>query len=142
MKIREVMSNDVHLVDPKTPIKEVAMAMRDKDFGLVPIGENDRLVGMVSDRDIALRAVAEGKDPTKTAVGDIMSPEIFYCFEDQMLEEARDIMAKKQIRRIPVVDRDKRLVGIVSLGDMATESHAERHAAAALTEISKPRAAA
>lgn len=141
MKIREVMSKEVHLVDPKTPIKEVAMAMRERDCGLVPIGENDRLVGMVSDRDIALRAVAEGKDP-KTAVGDIMSPEIFYCFEDQMLEEARDTMSKKQIRRLPVVDRDKRLVGIVSLGDMAIESHAERHAAAALTEISKPRARA
>lgn len=139
MKIREVMSKEVHLVDPKTPIKEVAMAMRDKDFGLVPIGDNDRLVGMVSDRDIALRAVAEGRDPTKTTAGEVMSPEIFYCFEDQMLEEARDTMAKKQVRRIPVVNRDKRLVGIVSLGDLATENHGERHAAEALAEISKQR---
>jgi CBS domain-containing protein len=111
--------------------------MRDGDFGLLPIGENDRLVGTVSDRDITIRAVAAGKDPNRTPVREAMSEGIVYCFEDQSVEEAAALMGEKQIRRLPVLNRDKRLVGIVALGDLAVDRNADEDAGEALSEISQ-----
>jgi len=137
MQIREVMTSDVRLVDPGTTLKDAAQMMRDGDFGLLPIGENDRLVGTITDRDITIRAVASGKDPNSTTVRDAMSQGIFYCFEDQSVDEVAAMMGDKQVRRMPVLNRDKRLVGIVALGDLATESGADDDAGEALSEISK-----
>ena len=137
MQIREVMTSDVRLVDPGTTLKDAAQMMREGDFGLLPIGENDRLVGTITDRDIAIRAVASGKDPNSTTVRDAMSQGIFYCFEDQSVDEVAAMMGDKQVRRMPVLNRDKRLVGIVALGDLATERGADDDAGEALSEISK-----
>jgi CBS domain-containing protein len=122
MQLKDVMTTDVQLTDPTIKLKEAASMMRDGDFGLLPVGANDRLVGTITDRDIAVRAVAEGKDPNTTTVGDVMSEGIRYCFEDQEVEEAAKLMAQAQIRRLPVLNRDKRLVGIVALADIAAET--------------------
>lgn len=137
MQLKQVMTTDVRLTDPETTLTEAAVAMRDGDFGLLPVGENDRLVGTITDRDITVRAVAAGKDPGATRVREAMSEGIAYCFEDQSAEEAAEIMKARQIRRLPVLNRDKRLVGIVALGDLAVESGAVRPAAQALAGVSQ-----
>ena len=136
-KLKDLMSRDVKVISPDMSIREAAKEMRDGDFGMLPVGENDRMIGTISDRDIAIRAVAEGKD-TGTKVRDVMSEGIAWAFEDDSVEEAAKIMSKRQVRRLPVVNRDKRLVGIVALGDFAVESSEIRPAAEALSEISKP----
>ena len=136
-KLKDLMSRDVKVISPDMSIREAAREMRDGDFGMLPVGENDRMIGTISDRDIAIRAVAEGKD-TGTKVRDVMSEGIAWAFEDDSVEEAAKIMSKRQVRRLPVVNRDKRLVGIVALGDFAVESSEIRPAAEALSEISKP----
>ena len=118
MKVREVMSRDVRVTNPDESIREAATLMLEIDAGALPVADNERLVGMITDRDIAVRAVAEGKSPD-TPVEEVMSHEILYCFDDQDLEDVARNMGKIQVRRLPVVDRDKRLVGIVSLGDLA-----------------------
>jgi len=137
MQLKDVMSTDVQLTDPNATLKEAAIAMRQGDFGLLPVGADDRLVGTITDRDITVRAVADGKDPNTTAVGDVMSKGIRYCFEDQSVEEAAQMMSEAQVRRLPVLNRDKRLVGIVALADLALESGAGRPAGEALTGVSK-----
>jgi len=137
MQLKDVMTTDVQLTDPTAKLKEAAIAMREGDFGLLPVGANDRLVGTITDRDIAVRAVAEGKDPNTTTVSDVMSKGIHYCFEDQSLEEAAQMMSEAQVRRLPVLNRDKRLVGIVALADLALESGARQPAGDALTGVSQ-----
>lgn len=136
-KLKDLMSRDVKVISPDMSIREAAREMREGDFGMLPVGENDRMIGTISDRDIAIRAVAEGKD-TGTKVRDVMSEGIAWAFEDDSVEEAVKIMSKRQVRRLPVVNRDKRLVGIVALGDFAVESSEIRPAGEALSEISKP----
>ena len=136
-QLKDLMSRDVKVISPDMSIREAAREMRDGDFGMLPVGENDRMIGTISDRDIAIRAVAEGKD-SGTKVRDVMSEGIACAFEDDSVEEAAKIMSKRQVRRLPVVNRDKRLVGIVALGDFAVESSEIRPAAEALSEISKP----
>jgi CBS domain-containing protein len=137
MKIQEVMTPDVSYVTPDTPILEIARKMRDGDIGSTPVIENDRLVGMVTDRDIVVRVVAEGI-PTQTATArDAMSPGILYCFDDESVDEVLEKMGDQQIRRLPVVNRDKRLVGVVSLGDLSLTGKRKR-AGEALQEISQP----
>jgi CBS domain-containing protein len=137
MQIRDVMTRDVMLTDPGMKLNEAAALMRDGDFGLLPVGENDRLVGTITDRDITIRAVAEGRDPKTTAVRDAMSEGIYYCFDDQTVEEAAEVMSEAQIRRLPIVNRDKRLVGIVALADLATKPGAGEHAGEALVGVSE-----
>lgn len=137
MEIREVMTSDVRLVDPGTTLRDAAQMMREGDFGLLPIGENDRLIGTITDRDITIRAVAAGKDPGSTAVREAMSEGILYCFEDQSVEEVAELMGDRQVRRLPVLDRDKRLVEIVALGDLAIRRGADNDAGEALSEISQ-----
>jgi CBS domain-containing protein len=137
MQLKDVMTKNVQLTDPGTTLKSAAALMRDGDFGLLPVGENDRLVGTLSDRDIVVAAVAEGKDPNSTAVRDAMSEGIAYCFEDQSVDEAAEVMRKRQIRRLPVLNRDKRLVGIVALADLAVESGSIKPAAQALSGVSR-----
>ncbi len=136
-QLRDLMSRDVKVVSPDMTIGEAAKTMRDGDFGMMPVGENDRMIGTISDRDIAIRAVAEGKG-NATKVRDVMSEGIAWAYEDDSVEHAASIMSKRQVRRLPVVDRDKRLVGIVALGDFAVESSEIQPAAQALSEISKP----
>ena len=136
-KLKDLMSRDVKVISPDMSIRDAAKQMRDGDFGMLPVGENDRMIGTISDRDIAIRAVAEGKG-ADTKVRDVMSDGIAWAYEDDSVEEAVKIMSERQVRRLPVVDRDKRLVGIVALGDFAVQSSEIRPAAQALSEISKP----
>jgi len=136
-QLKELMSRDVKVISPDMTIGEAAKKMRDGDFGMMPVGENDRMIGSISDRDIAIRAVAEGKD-ADTKVRDVMSTGIAWAYEDDSVEQAVAVMSKHQVRRLPVVNRDKRLVGIVALGDFAVEKSEIRPAAEALAEISRP----
>ena len=136
-KLKDLMSRDVKVISPDMSIQDAAKHMRDGDFGMLPVGENDRMIGTITDRDIAVRAVAEGKD-NNTKVRDVMSEGIAGVFEDESVEDAAKMMSQRQVRRLPVVDRNKRLVGIVALGDFAVKSSEIRPAAEALSEISKP----
>lgn len=122
MLVKDCMTKNVVLGNPNITLREAAQKMRDGDFGILPIAENDRLVGMLSDRDIAVRAVAEGKDPKQNLVRDFMSKDVFYCFEDQTDTDVMSNLGQKQIRRLPVLNRDKKLVGILSLGDLALKN--------------------
>jgi len=117
--VAEVMSRNVELANPNDTVQQAAAAMAKTDAGILPVGEQDRLIGMITDRDIAIRLAAEGKDPAKTRVQEVMTSEVKYCFEDQELNEVAQNMAELQVRRLPVVNRQKRLVGIVSLGDVS-----------------------
>ncbi|SDY86929.1 CBS domain-containing protein [Citreimonas salinaria] len=119
MQIKEMMTPTVDLVDPDTSIRDAAIHMRDGDVGALPVGENDRLTGMVSDRDITVRGVATGKAPDDAKVRDVMSESVYYCFEDEDAGRAAEIMADHKVRRLPVLNRDKRLVGVVAIADLA-----------------------
>jgi CBS domain-containing protein len=137
MRVSEVMTPEVDLVSPSTAIRDAARRMRDDHVGALPVGENDRLVGMVTDRDIVVRAVAEDRPGGNTAVRQVMSEHIYYCFDDDDLEEAAHIMSEHQVKRLPVLNRDKRLVGIVALADLALkEPEAAKHALQGISEPS------
>jgi CBS domain-containing protein len=136
MRVQEAMSRDVRVANPGQSIRDVAKMMDEIDAGAMPVGENDRLVGMITDRDIAIRAVALGKGPD-TPVRDVMSKDVKYCYEDEDLEHVAKNMADIQVRRLPVVNRDKRLVGIVSLGDIAQREDAKT-IGKATAGVSKP----
>jgi CBS domain-containing protein len=136
MRVSETMSRDVQIANPNHSIRDAANIMSAIDAGALPVGENDRLVGMITDRDIAVRAIALGKGPD-TPVRDVMSQEVKYCFEDDDLDLVAQNMADIKVRRLPVLNRQKRLVGIVSLGDLAlTDSGG--NAGEALCGISEP----
>lgn len=137
MLIKEIMTPSAEIVQPQTSVKDAAARMKSLGVGAMPVGDRDRLVGMLTDRDIAVRTVAEGRDPATTAVGDVMTPEITYCFEDQDLSEAGELMKKDKIRRLVVLNSDKRMVGMCTIGDLAV--HGDRGAATdVLVEVSKP----
>jgi CBS domain-containing protein len=136
MQVSELMTRKVSVVGPDVTIQHAAEIMAELDAGVVPVGEKDRLVGMLTDRDIAVRAIAKGKGPN-AKVREVMSPEVKYCFEDQDIDEVIGNMGEIQVRRLPVINRSKRLVGILSLGDIAFES-AEKGIAKAIHEISQP----
>jgi CBS domain-containing protein len=137
VQVQDVMTADVSYVGPDTPILEIARKMRDADIGSTPVVENERLVGMVTDRDIVVRAIAEGGDIRIKTARDAMSPGIFYCFSDETVETVLDNMGDRQIRRLAVIDREKRLVGVVSLGDLSLTGK-NKAAGDALLEISQP----
>ena len=137
MKVSDCMTHDVRVVAPSQSIAEAAKLMAELDVGILPVRENDRLVGMISDRDIAVRAVALGRTPD-TLVSEIMSDSVKYCFADQTLEEVSRNMGDIQVRRLPVVDRQKRLVGIISLSDVANGEGSIEEAGEALRDISQP----
>jgi CBS domain-containing protein len=136
MQVQDLMTRDVATVKPGQSLKNAARSMAELDVGVLPVSEGDRLIGMITDRDIVIRAVAEGKGPDAT-VREVMTPEVKYCFCDQDIDEVSNNMADTQIRRLPVVDRDKRLVGILSLGDLAVSGEPDC-AVAALSGISRP----
>jgi CBS domain-containing protein len=135
MKVRECMSQEVVVADPSQTIAEAARMMQECDAGILPVGENDRLVGMITDRDIAIRAIAKKKGPD-TPIREVMSKEVLYCFEDDDIEDAAENMAEQQVRRLPVLNKDKRLVGILSLGDVSKT--AEKKAGEAVAGITRP----
>jgi CBS domain-containing protein len=118
-RVADVMSRDVKLISPDNNVRQVAQVMREADTGVLPVAEGDRLVGMLTDRDVAVRLVAEGRDAAQTKVRDVMTADVRYVFEDEDLEHVAENMAAQQVRRLPVMNRQKRLVGVVSLGDMA-----------------------
>ena len=126
MKIREVMSKKVNTIEPDTRLRAIAKAMKDKDIGAMPVAENDRLVGMVTDRDLVVRGMAERTDLSETTAREVMSDELLYCFDDQDTTEVLENMGKVKVRRLPVVDLEKSLVGMVSLGDLAGHAPAEK----------------
>ncbi len=136
MKVSEVMTREVVLAEPGQTIAEAAQRMAKCDSGALPVGENNRLVGMITDRDIALRAVARNLPPD-TLVRKVMSTEVLYCFDDESLDHVAKNMGDQQIRRLPVVDRDKRLVGIISIADIAY-SAPSKTAGLAVADISRP----
>lgn len=137
MHLTQIMSSNVQLANPEMSICDAAAMMQSNDIGVLPVGEDDRLVGVITDRDIAVRAVAAGKEPRATKVRDVMSEGVRWVYDDASTKEAAQIMSKHQIRRLPVIDHDKRLIGIVSIGDFAVESSEIRPAAEALTGVSK-----
>jgi len=119
MKVSEIMTRDVVVAAPGDSLQHAAKLMEENDFGVLPIGENDRLVGMLSDRDITIRAVARGLVPDKAEVRDVMTSDVKYVYDDESIEDAARNMESLQVRRLPVLNREKRLVGIISLGDLS-----------------------
>ena len=136
-KLKDVMTRDVQVIGPDETIQEAARQMRKGNFGMLPVGENDRMIGAISDRDIAINAVSEGKAPG-TKVREVMSEGIVWAYEDDSLDDAAKLMSKHQIRRLPIVDAGKRLVGIVALGDFAVDNSDIESVGETLSEISKP----
>jgi CBS domain-containing protein len=135
--IRDLMTTNPQTVEPSTPIVEVARVMRDADVGPVPVVEGDRLVGVVTDRDIVVRVVADGNDPSSTTVGEIMSTDLVTVDPDQPLDEALRLMAAHQVRRLPVTEEDGRPVGIVAQADIARELGDDRATGQVVEEISQ-----
>ncbi len=134
MKIRDCMTRQVHTVGPSATISEAARMMADNDVGILPVANPDRLVGMISDRDIAIRGIAAGLGPD-ARVSAVMSDEVMYCYEDEEIEDVLANMGDIPVRRLPVVDRNKQLVGIVSLSDLADDD--EEAAGEALCQIAR-----
>ena len=135
MRVQECMTTDVRMASPNQSIAAAAKLMAECDCGAIPVSENDRLAGMITDRDIAVRAIAQGKGPD-TPIREVMSQGVCYCFDDQDIGEVTANMAEVQVRRLPVLNRDKRLVGILSLGDIALSDSEAENCAQALSGIS------
>jgi CBS domain-containing protein len=138
MQIKDIMTRDPVVASPDATLRDAARTMRELDSGVLPIGEDDRLLGMLTDRDITVRATAEGKDPNATTVRDVMSSEVVSCFEDEDERAAAAKMEEHQLRRLVVLDRAERLVGIVSLGDLAIHTTDDRIAGEVAEAVSEP----
>jgi CBS domain-containing protein len=136
-KVGDIMNTDVETISPDATIEEAAQQMRDGDFGVLPVGDENELMGIITDRDIVVRAIAEGRG-IDTPVSEAMSEGVISVNEDDSVEEAAQIMSDHQIRRLPVVDSDGKLVGIVSIGDFAVEASDLGPVAEAMSEISAP----
>lgn len=132
MKVQEAMTPEAHWISPEITLKEAAAKMREKNIGALPVGENDRLIGLVTDRDVCCRAVAKGLDPHKARVRDVMSKKISYCFDDEDVMDAAHMMEDKGIRRLAVLNRKKRIVGILTVSDLA--AHGQRELAGEVLE--------
>jgi CBS domain-containing protein len=127
MEIKDIMSKNVEIVSPETLLNEVAKKMQSSDCGSILVGQDDRLLGVITDRDLALRCVAESHHPAETTAAQVMTPEILYCYDTDNLEDVAANITKNRVRRMPVLDKSKRLVGIISLGDLAVHSTDEHH---------------
>jgi CBS domain-containing protein len=138
MYVNQVMTRGAECIQPGATIREAAERMKTLDVGALPVCENDRLIGMLTDRDIVVRCISAGRDPRTEHVRDAMSPEVFYCLEDQDINEAAGIMMEKQVRRLAVLNRQQRLAGILSLGDLALEAGDGQLAGETLGVISEP----
>ena len=136
MRVSNCMTKEVQITDPEQTLRDAALLMGRLDAGILPVAENDRLVGMITDRDIAIRGVAEGKGP-EAKIRNVMSTDVRYCFDDEDVDDVLHTMGALQVRRLPVLNRDKRLVGIISLGDIATNGPTTE-TGEALSGISQP----
>ena len=137
MQVKDILTPDVVLTDPTMTLDAAAKLMQEKGIGVLPVGQDDRLVGVVTDRDIATRAVASDRRPSETTVQDVMSQEVKWVFDDASTADAAEMMSKHQIRRLPVINHDKRLVGIVALGDFAVSGSDIQSATYALSGVSQ-----
>ncbi len=138
MQLKEIMTTNVEVIRPDSSVADAAKKMKSLDVGALPVCDGQRLLGMITDRDITIRATAEGRDPNNTLVRDCMSSEIVYCFEDQTAHDAERIMQEKQIRRLPVLTREKQLAGIIALADLATKTDDIQQVARTVREVSEP----
>ena len=138
MELRDIMTRNVEVVNGNASLKEAATKMKKLDVGLIPVCDGDRLKGLLTDRDITIRATANGRDPSKTKVNEVMSTDIAYCLEDQAVDEAVILMEARQIRRLPILNQAKQLVGIVSLADIAVHVGDRDLTGETLEEISEP----
>jgi CBS domain-containing protein len=132
------MTPGVEVIHPRSTVAEAAEKMKDLDVRILPVCDGDRLMGMLTDRDIVVRIIADQRDPKQTTVIDAMTPQVAYCFEDEDVQEAAMLMVDKQIRRLPVLNQDKRLVGIVSLGDLAVQTKNTQLSGEVLEYVSEP----
>src|SRR5881409_840784 len=135
MRVRDIMSTDVKCLTPETGMKEVAIHMKTLDVGFIPICENDRLVGAITDRDIVLRAIAEGREISTCTARDVMTKDVFWCYEDDSVKDVAKKMREKDVRRMLILNHDKKLVGVVSLGDLSKVE--EKVSAQTLRDISE-----
>jgi CBS domain-containing protein len=135
MKITEIMTRKVTCIDSTLPIAKAAEKMRDLDIGFLPVCENDKLVGTVTDRDITTRSVAQSRDPRLAPINEVMTRDVFYCYEDENVEDVARYMQQKEVRRMLILNRDKRLVGVVSIGDIARISGEKELAGQTLGQI-------
>lgn len=138
MDLRDIMTRNVEVVSAEASLRDAAKKMKDLDVGLIPVCDGDRLRGVLTDRDITIRATADGRDPTKTKVSEVMSTDLAYGLEDQEIDEAVSVMEARQIRRLPIANKDKRLVGIISLADIAVHVGDRDLSGETLEEISAP----
>ena len=138
MLLREMMTDTIEDIPADATLMQAAEKMKRLNIGAIPVRENDRLVGMITDRDIAVRAVAEGRDPKEVPVSEAMSRDICFCYEDETVESAAKVMEEKQIRRLAVFDRNDRAIGMVSLGDLAVRNRDDRLSGEVLGRVSKP----
>jgi CBS domain-containing protein len=136
MKAKDLMTPGVECISPEAELQDVAIKMKTMDVGFLPVCESDRLAGTITDRDIVLRVIAEGRDPKTMKAREVMTPAVFWCYEDQSVDEVADFMAHKEIRRILVVDGTKRLTGVISIGDLAKRGNAEK-AGGAIADIAE-----
>ncbi len=137
MQVRDVMTKDVQVIHAATSVRDAARKMKELNVGILPVAEKQKIVGVLTDRDIVVRSTAEGLNPEKEMIGSLMSGNVIWCFEDEDIDSAIDKMKKAKIRRIPVVSRENELVGIISIGDVAIEGD-ERRAGETLEQISHP----
>ena len=138
MDIKDIMSRNVEVVSAGASLRDAARKMKELDVGLIPVCDGDRLKGALTDRDITIRATADGRDPATTMVSEVMSTDLAYGLEDQEVEEAVSVMEARQIRRLPIVNKDKRLIGIVTLADIAVHYGDRDLSGEALEEVSAP----
>lgn len=138
MKVSDVMTRAVDVIHPDATLDEAAERMKRLDIGPLPVCEGDKLLGIITDRDITVRATAESRDPATTRVSEIMTPEVVFTYDDEDLKEATKLMQEHQLRRLVVLNREKKLVGIVSLGDLAVETKDDKLKGEVLEQISKP----
>ena len=138
MKVREIMTAHVEVLRPDSSLREAAQKMREMDLGPLPVMDGDRVVGVLTDRDITIRATAEGRDPNTTLIQDVMTRNVVFCFEEEDVKEVAKRMSEKQIRRLLVMNHARRLVGIASLGDLAVHTGDEKMVGKVLEQVSKP----
>jgi CBS domain-containing protein len=138
MQIRDIMTHRVRDISPEATLREAAQTMMALDIGALPVCRDDKLIGVITDRDITVRAVAEGRNPESTLVGDVMSSELIFCHADDDVESAARLMETRQIRRLPVLDQRQRLIGMLSLGDIATRQANEGLSSEVLEHVSLP----
>ncbi len=138
MKLQEVMTSPVSMISPTATLRDAATVMKDRDIGILPAGDGDDIQGMITDRDIVVRAVAEGKDPDTCRVADIMSHDVVYLYQDQDIKEAAQLMETRQVRRLLVLGRDRKPVGVMSLGDIALYAGDKRLTGEVLQHVARP----